>query len=170
MRAGAEVSLEPALLARLRAVAPQWHPEIRPMSLERATYLASRLGPLLAGAIVATFLLAMVGLGLVGVLWQNVTRRRSELALRRAVGSTASGIRLLVLGELLVVAGAAILVAAAILAQLPLLGLFPETDAIAHALGLLVSAAFVLAVVTLCGLHPGALAMRVAPAEALRAE
>lgn len=170
MRPGAELSLEPALTARLRSVAPQWQIEVRRMTDRRSSYLASRLTPLAVGGVVAAFLLAMVALGLIGVLWQNVTRRTQELALRRAVGSTASGIRLLVLGELLVVAAAAILAVSLLAIQIPALGLFPQIEGWSQALGLLVSAAFVLAVVALCGLLPGALAMRVAPAEALRAE
>jgi putative ABC transport system permease protein len=119
---------------------------------------------------VAAFLLAMVALGLTGVLWQNVTRRTRELALRRAVGATAGDVFALVLGELGVVAVLAILAASAVVAQVPLLGLIPQLRGSSFLLGLLASGAFVLAVVLACGLYPGALATRASPAEKLRTE
>jgi len=170
MRPDASASIEPVLLARLRAAGSKWQLDVRPLSRMRSTYVSTWLAPFAAGVAVALFLLATVALGLVGVLWQNVTRRTQELALRRAVGSTASGIRALVVGELLVVAGAAIAVTSLLAVQVPLLGLVPTIDAPSHALGLAVAAAFVLGVVVLCGLHPGSLAMRAMPAEALRSE
>jgi putative ABC transport system permease protein len=170
MRPGTPMSLEPALLARFRAAAPQWQFEMRTLEAMRAADLKSSLGPLAVGAVVAGFLLLMVVLGLTGVLWQNVTRRTREFALRRAVGATPGDVRLLVLGELAVVAGAAILAATALAAQVPLLGIVPELRASSHALGLAAAGAFVLGIVTLCGLYPGTIAVRASPAEALRTE
>ena len=41
----------------------------------------------MVGGLVAGFLMVMVGLGLIGVLWQNVTQRTREIGLRRATGA-----------------------------------------------------------------------------------
>ena len=43
--------------------------------------------PLIAVGLVAGFLMLMVALGLLGVLWQNVTQRTREMGLRRAKGA-----------------------------------------------------------------------------------
>ena len=51
--------------------------------------LMAYIGPMII-AVVALFLVFMVGLGLVGVLWLSVTRRTAELGLRRAMGATGN--------------------------------------------------------------------------------
>lgn len=170
MREGSPASLEPALVARLRSVAPDWQFEVKPLAAMRTLDLRTKLVPLGSGAVVAVFLLLMVALGLIGVLWQNVSRRTREFALRRAVGATAGSVRALVLGELAVVASAAILAAGAVAAQVPALRLVPGLEPAASALGLGASGLAIMIMVTLCGLHPAALAMRATPAEALRHE
>jgi putative ABC transport system permease protein len=109
----------------------------------------------------------MVGLGLIGVLWQSVTRRTEELGLRRALGATAGGIRRLVLGELLVLTSLAIAVGAAIYVQVPLLRLVPEATFGVYAGSFLAAVLGIYAVVVLCGLYPSWLATRVQPAAAL---
>ena len=47
---------------------------------------------LIVGGIVALFLLLMVGLGLIGVLWQNLLQRTREIGLRRATGRLAPSV------------------------------------------------------------------------------
>ena len=81
-----------------------------------------KLVPFVAAALIAAFMLIMVALGMVGVLWQSVARRRREIGLRRALGATGRGVSLQVLGELLVVASAGVLLGTAVTVQLPLLG------------------------------------------------
>ena len=54
--------------------------------------LRARLAPLVAGGVVGLFLIAMVALGLTGVLWQNVTRRTREIGLRRAMGASGTNV------------------------------------------------------------------------------
>ncbi len=46
----------------------------------------------------------MVGLGLIGVLWQNLLQRTREVGLRRAVGAARGDIHRQVLSELLMLA------------------------------------------------------------------
>lgn len=170
MKPGTPASAEPALIAQLRSVAPGWQLEVTPLMTMRRTSLRSMLVPLGTGALVAGFLLLMVAFGLVGVLWQNVSRRTREFALRRAVGATARSVRLLVLGELAMVACVAILAACAVAAQVPFLGLVPGLQASASALGLFASAVAIMILVLFSGLYPSVLAMRAEPAEALRHE
>jgi putative ABC transport system permease protein len=61
-------------------------------------------------------------MGLMGVLWQSVTRRTQELGLRRALGATASAVRNQVIGEIVVLTTIALLAGSVLFLQLPLLG------------------------------------------------
>ena len=70
----------------------------RPRGPARESF-RSRLVPLALGATIAGFLMLMVALGLIGVLWQNVTRRTREIGLRRAAGASHGDIRRQVIME-----------------------------------------------------------------------
>ncbi|MCG8461651.1 MAG: FtsX-like permease family protein, partial [Holophagales bacterium] len=128
--------------------------------------------PVFVAGVVALFLLMMVGLGLTGVLWQNVTRRTRELGLRRAQGATASEIRWLILLEVTVSALLAIAVGGVLAAQLPLFGLelLAVLDSGLFFRSFLLSSFLLVALTTLCGLYPSWLATRIHPAEALAHE
>src|SRR5262249_11507274 len=79
LRPGAPADMERAVAERLRAVAPSWNFTVAPLSLQRAAAFRRVLAPLVAAGLIAFFLLAMVGLGLLGVLWQNLLRRTKEI-------------------------------------------------------------------------------------------
>src|SRR5688572_24895950 len=72
---GTTADFEPVLAKTLEQIAPDWTFEIRPLDVEREIVLRSWMSPLITVSIVAAFLLLMVGLGLIGVVWQSVTRR-----------------------------------------------------------------------------------------------
>ena len=55
--------------------------------------------PLIVMAVIAAFMLAMVGFGLFGVLWQNTTQRIPEIGLRRAIGASSAHIYRQIIGE-----------------------------------------------------------------------
>jgi putative ABC transport system permease protein len=120
--------------------------------------------------VIATFLLLMVALGLVGVMWQNVTQRTREIGLRRATGASAGAIRRQVVGEMLLMAGFGVVAGAAVVAQLPILGWFAGLGGGTLVLALLVAAALVAGLTIACGIYPSRLATAVRPAEALHHE
>lgn len=167
---GTPATMEEPLLDRLGAVAPTWSLQIRNLAARRALYLWEQRAPLLVAGLVAAFLLLMVALGLVGVLWQNVTQRTRELGLRRAKGATARRIHRQVLGELLVLTSAAIAAGALVVAQLPITGWFPHAGADVYLTALLIAAAILAVLTALAGLYPSWLATRIQPAEALHYE
>ena len=104
VRSGVTAAFEEKLMTRLRSVARDWIFEAGTLSASRETSFKLRLVPLIAAGTVAVFLMLMVGLGLTGVLWQNVTQRTQEIGLRRANGATVKRIHTQILGELLVIA------------------------------------------------------------------
>ena len=121
LRPGSPKSTEARIAAALQAVGRGWSFEIRPLSEMRTLANKVRLAPLLAGIVVAVFLILMVALGLTGVLWQNVTQRIKEIGLRRAKGATARDIQKQILGELVVLASAGIVLGARDRHPVPLL-------------------------------------------------
>jgi putative ABC transport system permease protein len=124
--------------------------------------------PLVIGAVVAGFLILMVGLGLVGVLYQNVVRRTSELGLRRALGASGASVRRQVLAELLALTTLAVILGAVVFLQTPLLGLAAAIPAVVVVEAVVLAAAMIYAFVALCGAYPSWLATRVQPARALQ--
>ena len=118
---------EEQLLARLKAVRGDWAYTITPLSAERDSAMRMALAPLIILSLIAVFMLLMVAVGLFGVLWQNVTLRIPEIGLRRAVGASSGDIYRQVIAEQLLQSSAALLVALALLVQLPLTGVFGES-------------------------------------------
>jgi putative ABC transport system permease protein len=170
VRPGTTAAFEERLVKRLQAAAPDWSFEVTPMAQMRETRFRMVLGPMIAGAVIAGFLLAMVAMGLTGVLWQTVTQRTREIGLRRAKGATAADIRRQVIGELAVLTSVAIAAGTAIALQFPLLQLTGPISGRTSLVGLLVSAACIFFLTMACAWYPSRLATRVTPAEALHYE
>lgn len=167
---GTTLDLEERLVRRLQAVAPDYSFEVQPLANLRETNSRFRLAPLLVGGVVAFFLLLMVGLGLLGVLWQNVLRRTRELGLRRAVGAARAAVHRQVVGEQLVLTTFGVLLGLVVAGQLPFLGVAGFLGTGVYVTGLVVAVAALYLLAVLCALYPSVLAGRVPPADALRYE
>ena len=96
---GAPADFEQTLVTRLEQILPNVPFRVRHMERMRTNMLRTRLAPVVVGGIVGGFLIAMVGLGLTGVLWQSVTRRTREIGLRRAMGASGPNVHRQILGE-----------------------------------------------------------------------
>ncbi len=170
VRAGTQAGFSERLVERLHAEYPDTIYRIKALVDMRKSAMQTKLVPLLIAGIVAGFLLLMAGLGLVGVLWQNVSRRTREIGLRRAVGAGVRDIYKQILGELFVLMSFALLVGTLLVLQVPLLNLISNVPvsvyftSLAGALGVM----YLLALV--CGLYPAILATRIQPTEALHYE
>jgi putative ABC transport system permease protein len=161
---------EQELVERLSATAPRWSFEVRTMPELRTAFYRLALAPLIAGALVAGFLLLMVGLGLMGVVWQNVTRRTREIGLRRAAGASGAAIRRQLLGELLLTASLGLVAGAVLVLQLPALGVLAFVPWRVVVAGVVLALAVLVLITAGSGLYPSWLASRMSPAEALRYE
>jgi putative ABC transport system permease protein len=170
MAPGTTAGYEPALLARLAPLASGWSLSIQPMSAMRHSQLRLQMAPLLVGGVVAGFLLLMVGLGLLGVLWQNVTRRTRELGLRRAAGASRAAVHRQVLLELALVTTLAVIPALALVVQLPMISLLDDLSASTVAAASGIALAVIFALTLSCGVYPSRVATRLEPADALRWE
>ncbi|MBZ0112259.1 MAG: ABC transporter permease [Thermoanaerobaculia bacterium] len=172
VRAAPEVppDFEEQLITTLRGVAPGWSFEVRSLEGMRRISRNFRLAPLVLSGVVGLFLLSMVGLGLIGVLWQNVTRRTRELGLRRAVGADRGRIYRQILAELFLVTTTGLLFGLLVVFQLPFLDLLGSVSEKVFAMAVTVSILIMYSLTLLCGLYPSWLATRVAAADALRYE
>lgn len=171
MRPGTPRSFELELQRQLKQVRNDWGYTINPLAELRTSQLSAQLVPLKVLAVIAAFLLAMVGFGLFGVLWQNTTRRIPEIGLRRAMGATAASIAQQIVTEQLLLSSVAMAGGLALLLQLPLTGILGDAlnwRVFAGAAALSMSIIYLLSL--LCALYPGWRASRLHPAAALHHE
>jgi putative ABC transport system permease protein len=82
------------------------------------------LVPAIIFVVVAAFLIVNVALGLFGVLWYNINKRRSEIGLRRAVGATGNSVSAQLVLEAVILATLSIIIGVFFAVQFPLLNLF----------------------------------------------
>ena len=170
VRPGTGAEFEARLTRHLQSIDPSMSIDIRRMDRMRDSANRMRITPLIVGGIIALFLIAMVALGLTGVLWQNVTRRTREVGLRRAVGASGVGIRWQILSEVALLATLAVILGVVVVAQLPLLGIFALITPAVFTTGIVAALAVIYAITLASGLYPSWLASRLEPADALRYE
>ncbi len=170
VRPGTGVAFEQRLIKDLQAIGRGWTFKLTTLSDMRAAYFRDHLLSLLTYALVAGFLVLNVALGLFGVVWYSINRRRSEIGLRRAVGADASRVSRQILGESLVLATLAIVVGVFIALQAPILGLFGSISLTVYLGGMALAALIVYLIVSICAWYPSRLAAKIRPATALHEE
>ncbi len=167
---GTTAAFEEQLISSLQQIAPEWSFEVEPVATMRSRSLRNSMMPLVIGATVAAFLILMVGMGLVGILWQNVTQRTQELGLRRALGATSGAVQGQILGELLALTTLAVGLGSLLFLQVPLLHFLDFVPGRIFFGGTFAALLLIYPFVLICGLYPSWLAMRVQPAQALQYE
>ncbi len=125
--------------------------------------------PMIIFMIVAGFLIINVALGLFGVLWYNISRRRSEVGLRRAIGASGSSVSGQLVSESLILATLSIIVGAFFALQFPLLNVL-DVPASIYLYAILLAMIFIYLLVIACSLYPGRQAASIHPATALHEE
>ena len=167
---GTPRSLEERIVTTVEAVGRGWRASVTPWEELRETALRDRLLPLRIGATLGAFLLAMVVLGLIGIVWQDGVRRTQEIGLRRAAGASAGSVRRQIVLEIVVVGLFGVAIGAIVAVQFPLLELVRQIDWVSGPPALAAAAALLLGLAALAALYPAWLASRREPADALRYE
>jgi len=167
---GTDAGFAGQIVETARSIAPDWNASVTSWEQLRASSHRNVTLPLKAAATIAAFFIALVVMGLIGVLWQDVVRRTQEIGLRRALGAGAASVRRQIQLETLVVGAFGVLIGAAIAIQFPLLELSELVDWASSVPALVLSAAMILLLVLLGALYPSWLASRREPADALRYE
>lgn len=140
--------------------------EIEHLSEKRATKNKITLIPLICIMVIAGFLIINVSLGLFGVLWYNISKRRSEIGLRRAIGATGNAISKQIVGETLVLTTLSLLLGLFFAVQFPLLNVFNMEQG-TYITAILLALAFIYLLVVICAFYPGRQAANIYPAVAL---
>jgi putative ABC transport system permease protein len=127
------------------------------------------LVPAIIATVVACFLIINVALGLFGVLWYNINKRRAEIGLRRAVGASGNSVSKQLVGEALVLSTFALIIGSFFAVQFPLLNVF-DLPAAVYITAMFLAIAFIYVLVIICALYPGRQAAAIYPAVALHEE
>lgn len=166
VKPGANVAFEGRLYKALAGYFKNATIEIEHLADKRVSRNNLSLVPMIIMMIVAGFLVINVALGLFGVLWYNINRRRSEIGLRRAVGATGQSISRQLVSESLVLSTIALLVGCFFAVQFPLLHVF-DMPASVYLVAIGLSVLFIYFLVMVCALYPGRQAAAIYPAVAL---
>jgi putative ABC transport system permease protein len=165
----AGAGFEARLHKRLASALKDSNIEIEHLAEKRKSRNNLSLIPMIILLIVAGFLIINVALGLFGVLWYNINRRRGEIGLRRAVGATGNGISRQLVGEALVLSTLALIIGSFFALQFPLLQLFDLPTGV-YLIAWMLSLVFIYLLVMLCAFYPGKQAAAILPAVALHEE
>jgi putative ABC transport system permease protein len=170
VREDADVGLQKRISDRLSDMSGGWPVRVEPLAETRRAYIKDHMMGLLLPGIVCGFLVLNVALGLFGVLWYSISRRRSEIGLRRAVGADRGRIGRQILGEALTIATFALVVGLLVAVQAPVLGIEGTTAALDFVLAVVCAGLAIYLLVALCAWYPSRLAARIQPATALHEE
>lgn len=125
--------------------------------------------PLIAGLSICGFLVLNIALGLFGVLFYSINKRRAEIGLRRALGASQGEITSQFTLEVFIVAFIAMALAAILAVQFPLLEVI-DIPASNFYLAILATFAIISVVVFACAFAPSRQAAGIHPALALHEE
>jgi putative ABC transport system permease protein len=143
--------------------------EIEHLDKKRVNKNKLMLVPTIIMLVVAGFLIINVALGLFGVLWYNINKRKGEIGLRRAVGASGNAVSKQLVGEALVLSTISLIVGSFFAVQFPLMNVF-DLSANIYLIAILLSVLFIYGLVFICALYPGKQAAAIYPAVALHEE
>ncbi|WP_126243452.1 ABC transporter permease [Chitinophaga rhizosphaerae] len=166
LTAGAAPSTESQIYKTIMHHLPGSSTEIEKLEDKRVVKNRLALVPVVLMLVISGFLVLNVALGIYGVVWYSVNKRRGELGLRKAVGATAGGITRQIVGEALVLTSLPLLLGIILAVQFPLLHLF-DLPATTYIAAILLAAVFLYVLVSFCALYPGRQAAKIYPAVAL---
>ena len=165
----ASAAFESRLYKTIASTMKNANVEIEHLSDKRRDRNNSFLMPLIVILMVAGFLIINVALGLFGVLWYNINRRKGEIGLRRAIGASGSSVAVQLVAEALILATLSLTIGSFFAIQFPLLHVGNIPPGV-YLTALAISVLFIYLLVLLCSLYPGKQAAAVYPAVALHEE
>jgi putative ABC transport system permease protein len=127
------------------------------------------LVPTIIMLVVGGFLIINVALGLFGVLWYNISKRKGEIGLRRAVGASGAAVSKQLVGEALVLSTISLVIGLFFAVQFPLMNVF-DLPSNTYAIAIILAITFIYLLVILCAFYPGRQAAAIYPAIALHEE
>lgn len=166
---GTDANFEAKLVKDIAMMLPGWGIEVSYLKESRLNRHNLTLVPVIIFLIISGFLLTNVALGLFGVLNLNISRRKNEIGLRRAMGATEGKVTIQFLGEIWVIATFSLTIGLLFAVQFPLMNVF-DLDSEIYITSIFASIAVIYIIVTLCAWLPSKQASRIHPALALHEE
>lgn len=166
---GTDANFEAKLVKDIAMMLPGWGIEVSYLKESRLNRHNLTLVPVLIFLIISAFLLTNVALGLFGILNLNISRRKNEIGLRRAMGATEGKVAIQFLGEIWVIATFSLIIGLLFAVQFPLMNVF-DLDSEIYITSIFASIAVIYIIVTLCAWLPSKQASRIHPAIALHEE
>lgn len=163
---GADAALEANLYKTLAGFMKDSNIEIEHLSNKRKNINYFALVPMIILSIVCGFLIINVALGLFGVLWYNISKRKGEIGLRRAIGASGKSISFQLVSEALILATLSIMLGGFFAIQFPLLDVFDLPPGV-YIAGIVLAMLFIYILVLICSFYPGRQASGIYPAVAL---
>lgn len=125
--------------------------------------------PLIGLFCLSGFLFINVAMGLFGILRYNISRRRPEIGLRKAMGAHSGHIRRQFIGEMMVLASLALAAGLVFAVQASLLDVL-QMESRLYWLAILLASCLIYGIIILCSLIPSSQAAAIDPAVSLHEE
>ena len=165
----ADAAFESRLAKYLSNAMKNSNVEIAHIADMRKSKNQARIMPVVIFLVVAGFLVINVALGLFGVLWYNINKRRSEIGLRRAIGATGNNVSTQLVTESMILTTLSLILGAFFAVQFPLLHVYDMPSNV-YLIAMGIAIVFIYLLVFLCSLYPGKQAAGIHPAIALHEE
>ncbi|WP_259017202.1 ABC transporter permease [Emticicia fluvialis] len=167
VKPGTSVETEAKLSKELVQLGKDWSVEIQHLENMKANKNRIIWIPILILLIVCGFLIFNVTLGLFGVLFQTISRRKQEIGVRRAIGATQSNILWHFVGETTVITTFGVILGLFFAVQFPIMNVF-DVEALVYVTGIVLAVLSIYILVIVCALFPSKQASEIYPAVALR--
>lgn len=167
VRPSADAAFEARLYKTMSNFSKNANIEIEHLEKKRITKNNFMIIPFSIIFLVVGFLIINVALGIFGVLWYNINRRKSEIGLRRAVGASGSEISRQVITEGLVLSTISLIAGTFFAIQFPLLNVDDIASEV-YLKAIAFSVVFIYVLVVICSLYPARQAAYIYPSTALQ--
>ncbi len=170
VKPGTDAEVEALVQKRLQTVAKDRTITIKRLENLRKSSFKFEYSVFISAIFISGSLMLMVGLGLLGVLWLNVSKRTKEIGLRRAKGANRMHIYKQIIGELIVVTTFGVFIGFLFALQFPLMNFVSFLTLKTYLLAIFFSIVVIYSLTYICALYPGRIAVQINPAEALHTE
>lgn len=169
VKRGTKIDFEARLMKSASSIAKDWTARIEPLTKYRSDNFRRKWIPIVIFSIICLFFIINIVLGLYGILWYNISKRKSEIGLRQSIGASKNKIYQQFIFEILVIATLGIIPGIIVAIQFPVLKVF-DVETSVYIIAMVVTIVLIYLLVVISALLPSAQATKIQPAIALHEE